>query len=127
MTKRVLSKVSWKDSIAATKKPKMLKLLSHNEPLIYLVAYCENEPYRSKHGCRKHVFTKHGWHYYFGEKPDIAKVFSEFSTCRNNYHLPKRVKTSNMPMFVKKCVVWVNFKKCLQSTGGRGKGESQAD
>ena len=30
-------------------------------------------------------------------------------------------------MFLKPCVVGVNFKKWLQSPGGGGKGESQAD
>ena len=30
---------------------------------------------------------------YFEEKPDIAKVFPEFSTRTINYQLPKRVKT----------------------------------
>ena len=122
-----MCKVSWKDAIGATKKSKRLKLLSHNGLLICPVAYCESEPYRSKRGCRKHVFTKHGWYYYFEEKPDIAKVFPEFSTCTNNYQLPKRMKTSNMPMFLKTYVVGVNFKKWLQSSGGGGKGESQAD
>ena len=120
MAKGILSKASWKDAIGATKKPKRLKLLSHNGLFI-----CE--PYRSKRGCRIHVFTKHGWHYYFDEKPDIAKVFPEFSTRANNYQLPKRVKTSNIPMFLQTCVVGINFKKWLQSSGGGGKGESQAD
>ena len=32
-----------------------------------------------------------------------------------------------MSMFLKTCVVGVNFKKCLQSPGGGRKGESQAD
>ena len=127
MTKRVFPKASWKEAIGTTKKPKRLKFLSHNVLFICPVAYCESEPYRSKRGCRKHVFTKHGWYYYFEEKPDIAKVFPEFSTRTNNYQLPKRVKTSNMPMFLKTCVVGVNFKKWLQSPGGGGKGESQAD
>ena len=122
-----MSKALWKDAIGATKKPKRLKLLSHNGLFICLVAYCESEPYRIKRGCRKHAFTKHGWHYYFEEKSDIVKVFPEFSTRTNNYQLPKRVKTSNMPMFLKTCVVGVNFKKWLQSPGGGGKGESQAD
>ena len=108
-------------------KPKRLKLLSHNGLFICPVAYCESEPYRSKSGCRKHVFKKHGWHYYFEEKPEIAKVFPEFSTHRNNYQLPKQVKISNMPMFLKTCMVGVNFKKWLQNPGGEGKGESQAD
>ena len=37
------------------------------------------------------------------------------------------MKTSNMPMFFKTCVVGVNFKKWLQSPGGGGKRENQAD
>ena len=32
-----------------------------------------------------------------------------------------------MPMFLKTCMVGLNFKKRLQSSGGGGKGESQAD
>ena len=83
--------------------------------------------FRSKRGCPKHVFMKHGWYYYFEEKPDIAKVFPEFSIRTNNCQFPKRVETSNMPMFLKNCMVGVNFKKWLQSPGGARKGESQAD
>ena len=103
---------------AATKNPKRLKLLSHNELFICPVVSCESEPHQSKRGYRKHVLTKHGWHYYFEEKPDIARVFPEFNTRRNNCQLPKRVKTSNMLMFLKACVVGVDFKKWLQSPGG---------
>ena len=128
MKKRILSKYAWKDAIGATKKPKRLKLLSDNNGLfICPVANCESEPYRSKRGCRKHVFTKHGWYYYFEEKPNLATVFPEFHTRTSNYQLPTRVKTSNMPSFQKTCLVGVNFKKWLQSPGGGGKGESQAD
>ena len=111
MMKRNLSKDSWKDAIGATKKPKRLKLLSYNGLFIFSKAYCESEPYRSKRGCPKHVFTKHGWYYYFEEKSDIAKVFPESGTCTNNYQLSKQVKTSNMPMFLKTCMVGVNSKK----------------
>ena len=128
MKKRILSKYAWKDAIGATKKPKRLKLLSDKNGLfICPVVNCETEPYRSRRGCRKHVFTKHGWYYYFEEKPDLAKVFPELNTRTNNYQLPSRVKTSNMPTFLKTCAVGVNFKKWLQSPGGGGKGESQAD
>ena len=117
MTKRNLSKPAWKDAVGATKKPKRLKLLSYNGLFICLIASCESGPYRSKRGCRKHVFTKHGWYYYFEEKLDIAKVFPEFDTRRINYQIPQRVKTSNMLIFLNTCVVGVNFKKWLQ--GGR--------
>ena len=106
-----MSKALWKDAIGATKKPKRLKLLSHNGLFICPVAYCESEHYRSKRGCRKHVFTKHAWYYYFEEKPDIAKVFPEFSTSTNNCQLPKRVKTSNMPICFKHLRGWGEFQK----------------
>ena len=110
-SKQILSKTLWKDVIAATKKPKKLKLLPSNEIFICPVAYCESEPYRSKRCCRKHAFTKHGWYYYSEEKQEIAaKVFPEFSTCTNNYYLLKRVKTANMAMFFKTYIVWVNLK-----------------
>ena len=44
---------------------------------------------------------------------DIAKVFPEFNTRKNDYQLPnfQRVKTSNTPMFLKTCVVGMNLKK----------------
>ena len=42
MTKRILSKSSWKDAIGATKKPKRLKLVSHNGLLLCPVAHCES-------------------------------------------------------------------------------------
>ena len=112
MKKRVLSKYTQKDAIGATQKPKRLKLLSDKNGLfICPVVNCETEPYRSRRGCRKRVFTKHDWYYYFEEKPDLAKVFPEFTTRTNNYQFPTCVKTSNMPMFQKTCAVGVNFKK----------------
>ena len=92
-----------------------MKLLSHNGLFVCPLAYCENESYRIKRGCRKHVFTKLGWYYYFEWKPDIGKAFPNFSTSTNNCQLPSRVKTSNMPMFLKTCVVGMNFKEWLQN------------
>ena len=68
MTKRILSKAAWKDAIGANKKPKKLKLLPHNELFICPITSCEREPYQSKRGCLEHVFTKHGWYYYFEKK-----------------------------------------------------------
>ena len=75
MTKRILSKISWRYAVGATKKPKRLKLLSHNGLFICPVAYCESEPYRSKRGCCKHVFTKHGWYYYLKKSQTLPKFF----------------------------------------------------
>ena len=63
MTKGILSKGSWKDAIGTTKKPNKLKLPSPNGLPIFPLPYCQSKPYRSKRGCRKHVFTKNGWYY----------------------------------------------------------------
>ena len=108
-------------------KTQGLKLLSHNGLFIFPVVSCESEPYQSKRGCCKHVFAKHGWYYYYEQKPNIAKVFLNLIHVETAINLFKRVKTSNMPMLLKTCVVGVNFKKWLQSPGGGGKGENQAD
>ena len=94
-------KLHGKMLLGLSKSQKGLKLLSLNGLFICSVAYCESEPFRSKRGCLKHVFTKHGLHYYFEKKPDITKGFPELSTRINNYQLPKEPKSSNMPMFLK--------------------------
>ena len=57
----------------------------------------------------------------FYEKQPFVCLFYCFD------QLPKRVKTSNMLVFLKTCVVGVNFKKWLQSPDGGGKSENQAD
>ena len=128
MGKRLFSKVVWKDAIGATRKAKRLKLVPDDKGLFTCpVRLCDSEKYRSKRGCRKHVFNRHGWYYFFDEKPDIDKVFPSLHTRTNTYKLPQRVKTSNMPMFLKNCTIGQSFKKWLQSPGGGGKMESQAD
>ena len=32
----------------------------------------EHPGFTSQKGCRKHVKTKHGWYYYFDEKPNVS-------------------------------------------------------
>lgn len=36
-----------------------------------------------KKGCRKHVFNKYGWYYYFDEKASLNKVFPSQNTREN--------------------------------------------
>ena len=81
----------------------------HNGLFICPVAYCECKPYRSKCVCSKHAFTKHSWYYKFGGKPDVAKVFPEFSARANNYQLPKQVKTSKLSMFLRTATMISDF------------------
>ena len=119
-----MSKASWKEAIWGYQKAKKVEIAVTIWLFVFPVAYYESEPYWSKCSCCKHAFS---WYYYFEEKPGIAEVFPEFSTRTNNHQLRKRLKTSNMPMFLKTCVVGVNLKKWLQSPSGGGKRESQVD
>lgn len=84
MKKRILSKPVWKEAIGASKKSKRLKLSPNKEGLFCCpISNCESENYRSKRGCRKHIFTKHGWYFFFDEKPEIEKVFPSMNTRGN--------------------------------------------
>ena len=128
MKKQCLTKPIWKNAISANPKTKRLKLQADNDGLFSCpVHFCEHGRYHSKQGCRKHVYTKHGWYYYFEEKPEMDKVFPSLNTRNSTYKLPQRSKTSNMPMFLKTCKVGCDFKLWLQTPGGGGKVAVQAD
>ena len=128
MKKQCLTKPIWKSAIGANPKAKPLKLQADNDGLFSCpVHFCEHGRYHSKRGCRKHVYTKHGWYYYFEEKPEMDKVFPSLNTRNSTYKLPQRSKTSNMPMFLKTCKVGCDFKLWLQTPGGGGKVAVQAD
>ena len=86
MTKWILSNALWKDAVGVTKKPKRLNLVSHNGLVICPVDVVKVS-FTEVIVVVVNVFLKRGWYYYFEEKPNIAKVFSEFST--NNYQIPK--------------------------------------
>ena len=124
MVRKRFTKAVWKNAIGACLKPKRLKLKHNKESS---VPFCEQEEYRSKRGCRKHVHNKHGWFYFFNQKPDVEKVFPSLTTRENTYELQKRAKTSAMPAFLKSCKVGQEFKNWLQSPGGGGKSLNQAE
>lgn len=128
MKKRIYSKPFWKNAIGASSKSKRLKLIPNCEGCFACpIETCENENFKSKRGCRKHIFTKHGWYFYFDKKPNLDNVFPEICTRENKYKLPSRTKTTSMPMFLKSCEIGQKFKSWLQSPGGGGKQEPQSD
>ena len=128
MIKKRFTKKVWKDALGAKTKPRRLKLNADTDGNFSCpVPLCEQEKYRSKRGCRKHVFNKHGWFYYFDTKPEPEKVFPSLNTRENTYELKKKAKTSSMPMFQKTCKIGCDFKTWLQSPGGGGKMNTQAD
>ena len=128
MMKRLMPKPFWKEACGASLKPKRLKLNPQKDGLfICPVRDCDSESYRSKRGCRKHVFNRHGWYYYFDSKPEVSKVLPETNTRISTYKRSRRSCTSTMPSFLKTCRLAVGFATWLKSPGGSGKSFSQAD
>ena len=126
--KRIFSKAFWKDAVGAAKKCKRLKLIPKEDRLFYCpISTCETNGYKSQRGCRKHVFTRHGWFYYFDEKPSMEVVFPGLHLNNSSYTLTKRSRTSEIPMFSKDCLAAKNMTSWLKSAGGGGKNIKQAN
>lgn len=124
----LLPKKVWKDAKGAWKVSRRLHLKPDGEGLFHCpVDSCDSSSYRSQRGCRKHVFTKHGWYFYFDKKPKIEDVLPEYKRMTLNLTKTRRSKTSEIPMFGKTCHLYVDFKTWLESPGGGGKGHCQAD
>ena len=70
-----------------------LKLQADNYGLFSCPLHvCEQGRYHSKRGCRTHAYAKHGWYYFFEEKPEMAKVFPSLNTWNSTYNLSHRSK-----------------------------------
>jgi len=86
---------------------------------------CDSDAYKSKRGCRKHVFVKHGWYYYFEQKPQIEKSFPEKKLPKENLKTG-RFKTLDLPYFPEDCKIAQDFRTWICSAGGGGKDLNQA-
>ena len=105
MQKKLLSKEIWKDAVGASAKPKRLHLKLDEEGFYNCpISHCDSDSYRSIRGCRKHVYQRHGWFYYFDSKPNVSDVFpnAKPNSIRIGIQKTKRSQTSNIPMLKKK-------------------------
>ena len=128
MPSKLLPKSTWRNAVGASEKPKRLHLRPDEEGLFHCpIKHCDSNPYTTQRGCRKHVYQRHGWYYFFDVKPIVEDVLPLFSTRIATINKPKRSSTSNMPMFLKTCRSYKTFKRWLQSPAGGSKSESQAD
>ena len=126
--KRLLPKPLWQKAVGVTHKPRRLCLKANLDgDYICPVKCCDSEGFKSQRGCRKHVFIKHGWYYFFEEKPDHSRYFPEHNTRVNKVKIRKRSTTASMPSFSKSCTIGLLFSRWLQSPGGGGKGLVQCD
>ena len=124
--KRLFSKEEWKNVAGAAVKSKRLKLqASETNEFICPINGCDSNTFKSRRGCRKHVFKKHAWFYYFEEKPNIEDSFPAVVIKRPQKQM--RCFTANMPTFTKDCSVALNFINWLCSPGGSGKTIDQAN
>ena len=126
--RRLLSKKMWQKAVGNERKPKRLCLkASSNGVYICPVKSCESEGFKTQRGCRKHVYVKHGWFYFFDDKPDVTTIFPELATRLSTQEKCKRNNTSSMPTFPKNCNIGKSISKWLQSPGGGGKSLCQAE
>jgi len=65
-------KVNWSDIDGASPKPKRLHLEKDETDRLYHcpIQECGHDGFQSQRGCRKHVNIKHGWFYFFDQKPE---------------------------------------------------------
>jgi len=127
MPEKVFSKKIWKNAIGASIKPKRLHLIEDSDGRFYCpVPNCDSFSFTTKRGCRKHVFTRHGWYYFFESRPDAKDVLPEISISKGKPKKSIRSRTNNMPMFSKECNFDKMFKLWLCSPGGGMKSYSQA-
>ena len=116
MPKKLLSKKVWKDAVGASPKPKRLSLVPDESGLFNCpVKNCDSESYQSQRGCRKHVYQRHGWFYFFEEKPNIEEVLPEYAISSKTLKRTKRSNTTDIPSFRRECTFDISFKTWLCS------------
>ena len=127
--RRLFSKTIWAKTLKDEgKKAKRLHLQANQDGVYFCpVELCESDGFNSQRGCRKHVHIKHGWFYFFDEKPDMTKYFPELCINVNIKQTKTRGQSSGMPCFQKECQIGKKFTKWLISIGGGGKSKSQAE
>ena len=107
-------------------KPRRLQVQKSKDGLYFCPTdFCDHNGFLSQRGCRKHTKTKHGWYFYFDNKPKFGD--DPIKTKSKEFWLPdRRPKQQKIPSFSTSTVVAVEFQHWLESTAGGGKAKSQA-
>ena len=128
MPSKLLPKHVWKDAVGAKGKSRRLSLKKSADGFFNCpVSSCDSLPYKSQRGCRKHVYQRHGWFYYFDQRPNIEEVLPKQVIDTSRITKAKKSQTSEMPSFLKTCTIYISFRDWLMSPGGSSKGKVQAD
>ena len=118
-------KVDWSDIDGASPKPKRLHLEKDETNSLYHcpIQECDHDGFQSQRGCRKHVYNKHSWFFYFDEKPNSKEI-----TDSRNVPMVKPIQDQTtettkhavkiLPSFSLSCDIAELLTKWLTGSGG---------
>ena len=114
------AQINWKSVEGAFAKPRRLHLAKRSDGLDHCPVTGVSMWDLQVRGCRKHVKTKHGWYYYFDEKPTLCS--SPFAV-----NEPREQGSKIVPCCSADNDFARSFSQWLQSSCGRGKSRKQSD
>lgn len=117
----------WQHAVGAKQKARRLHLVPADGLYYCPVNTCDSFSFRSQRGCRKHVTLRHGWYYYFDEKPNTEEALPDQYVKMSAIQKTRRSQTKEMPSFSKTCTLHRLFVNWLVSPGGSLKSRSQSD
>ena len=115
-------KVNWSDIDGTSPKPKRLHLEKDETDRSYHcpIQECDHDGFQSQRGCRKHVNTKHGWFYFFDQKPEQEGLVASAKEGADDDKSSKiAIQTGRiLPSFPASSQIGESFTKWLSGSGG---------
>ena len=118
-------KVDWSDIDGASPKPKRLHLEKDETNSLYHcpIQECDHDGFQSQRGCRKHVYNKHSWFFYFDEKPNSKEITDSRNVPMVRPIQDQTTETTKhavkiLPSFSLSCDIAELFTKWLTGSGG---------
>ncbi len=115
-------KINWSNIDGTSPKPKRLHSEKDETDQLYHcpIQVCDHDSFQSQRRCRKHVYTKHSWLFYFNEKRDLRGLAAYEKEGVNDVKL--RDITVQMvgvlPSFSVSSKIGESFAKWLTGSGG---------
>ena len=115
-------KVNWSNIDGASPKPKRLHLEKDETDRLYHcpIQECDHDGFQSQRGCRKHVNTKHGWFYFFDQKPEQERLVASAKEDADDDKSSKIAMQTGriLPSFPASSQIGESFTKWLTRSGG---------
>ena len=115
-------KVNWSNIDGASPKTKRLHLEKDETDRLYHcpIQECDHDGFQSQRGCRKHVNTKHGWFYFFDQKPEQERLVTSAKQDADDDKSSKMaIQTGRiLPSFPASSQIGESFTKWLTRSGG---------